>query len=156
MKSIVFCLLFALTSNLNAQCTATVVQDDICGNNGIISVSTTLSGPFTYQWFDSNGNSFPTVNSSLNTDTLFNVAAGDYYCVVSSSCTTNTITVNNLGPSLVNFGSSVSCYGACDGAQNYNILNNFNPATGLTPTGTPPYTFTYLTSLFNSLLNVLV
>ena len=96
MKSIVFCLLFALTSNLNAQCTATVVQDDICGNNGIMSVSTTLSGPFTYQWFDSNGNSFPTVNSSLNTDTLFNVTAGDYYCVVSSSCTTNTITVNNL------------------------------------------------------------
>ena len=152
MKSIVFCLLFALTSNLNAQCTATVVQDDICGNNGIISVSTTLSGPFTYQWFDSNGNSFPTVNSSLNTDTLFNVAAGDYYCVVSSSCTTNTITVNNLGPSLVNFGSSVSCYGACDGAQNYNILNNFNPATGLTPTGTPPYTFTYLDNNFNVLL----
>ena len=66
---IVFCLLFALTSNLNAQCTATVEQDDICGNNGIISVSTTLSGPFTYQWFDSNGNSFPTVNSSLNSDT---------------------------------------------------------------------------------------
>ncbi len=155
IKSIVFCLLFIVTKNVDAQCTATVVQDDICGNNGIISVSTTIaSPPYTYEWFDAaSGNPFPISNPlAVNTDTTYNVAAGDYYCVVSSSCTTNTITVNNLGPSLVNFGSSVSCYGSCDGSQNYNILNNFDPITGLTPTGTPPYTFTYLDNNYNILL----
>ena len=53
------------------------MQDDICGNNGIISVSTTISGPpYTYEWFDAaSGNPFPASGQlSVNTDTIYNVA----------------------------------------------------------------------------------
>ena len=76
-------LVFGVVFSYQAQaqtCSAVVDNDADCGNNGCATA--TVSGgtpPYNYTWYDSAGNTFPTIlNSPFLTNLKSDLPAGDF------------------------------------------------------------------------------
>lgn len=125
----------------NAQVPTHVVNPVSCpqGSDGEIIVTpdvNTSPGPWTYKWFDANGNLLVQNDSISSPDTLSGLVVGTYSVeIIDSNCCTVTknIYVNQVPQMNVNVGNLVdaSCYGVgCDGS-----------ATAFVSLGTAPYNF---------------
>lgn len=127
----------------NAQTPSHVMNSVSCpnGSDGEIILNpdvATSPGPWTYKWYDSNGNLLVQNDSLSSPDTLSNLVVGLYSVeVIDSNCCTvsKTIYVNQVPMMNVNIGNlaNTSCYAVnCDGT-----------ASAFVALGTAPYNFNW-------------
>lgn len=125
----------------NAQQPSISMQQVSCplGSDGQIIVTPDVStspGPWTYKWYDANGNLLQQHDSISTPDTISGLVVGTYMIeIIDSNCCTVTQNINmtQVPAMLSNVGNVVNttCYAVnCDGS-----------ATAFVSLGTAPYTF---------------
>jgi len=118
--------------NASAQCTALVVQDEICLNDAIVSVTVDplMIAPYSVTLTDAFGNTVTdfTNNITENLNPASGIAAGTYAVTISDgngfNCSVaDSIVVNDLSLSVIGLNADPTCFGASDGDITFTAVN---------------------------------